>query len=170
MIPTTRRRNQIGPSTRHYFLSALALINFSTLTLQVSCSHVSDWKSLENSLLVSTLYGPVNEVEYSQCYDIDDAYDKAKSVNGICMQTVDCGYEFCDPIQFGNNLPLYTLDARSEEDIVTAVNFAASNNVEISVKATGSSLQGSSTKTDSLLIWMTNFPKDDEIKKDYEGG
>lgn len=164
----TKCGNKAWPSTRRHFLSALILMSFGILPL-VSCSHVTDWDSLENSLVNSTLYGPVNEVEYSQCYDIDDAYDRAKSVNGICMQTVDCGYEFCDPKLFGNNLPLYTLDARSEEDIVTAVNFAASNTVEISVKTTGSSLQGTSTKKDSLLIWMTNFPKDGEIKEDYEG-
>ena len=147
----------------------------------------------------SILHGPVRESEYLQCLGIGGGGVGGESGGGIgggrpreetptktifrpakgalpiaaeasiCMISYNCGYQFCDPINFDYNLPLYTLDARSEEDIAKAIDFASKWNIEISVKTSGYSLQGSSTKRDSLLIWMRNFPKDDEIQDKYAG-
>ena len=85
------------------------------------------------------------------------------------MKTVECAHEFCDPLHHGYNLPAYSLDARSETDIIQAMSFASSNGLKVSVKTTGYSLQGSSTMNDSFLIYMNNFPKDDEIIQNYVG-
>lgn len=86
------------------------------------------------------------------------------------MQQHECSHVFCDPSnQYGYNLPLYTLDARSEEDVVIAMKFARENGIRVSVKSTGNSMQGTSTSRGSLMIWMRNFPKDDQIQVDYQG-
>ncbi len=128
-----------------------------------------DWSILEASLLNSTLYGPVIESVYEQCSTYDNATARSGALSGTCMESFQCGYQFCDPHNYEHNLPRYTLDVRSEIDLVKAIEFALNYSIPLSVKTTGYSLQGSSTVRDSLLIWMHNFPKDDEIKVNYSG-
>ncbi len=135
-----------------------------------------NWDAFKESLDDSTLHGPIPQTDYLQCFingsrvgrsvfHPSDPDDEA----GICMRYYSCGYQFCDPDNYGYNLPIYAMEAKSEEDIVKAVDFARKNGIEISVKTSGYSLQGSSTKENSLLISMKNFPKDGEVIDKYSG-
>jgi hypothetical protein len=79
-----------------------------------------------------------------------------------------CMHIICRPNEgFDCDIPIYTLDARSEEDTSAALMFANKYNIEVSIKTTGHSYQGSSTSRDSLLIWMQKYPKDGKSTKDF---
>jgi hypothetical protein len=51
-----------------------------------------------------------------------------------------CMHIICRPNEgFDYDIPIYTLDARSEEDTSAALMFANKHNVEVSIKTTGHS-------------------------------
>lgn len=168
------RNNTKSKMTSHiapFILSSFRILLTTPIILLCSTiiTAALDWESLNAVLTDSILHGPVLDTDYQACDLFTDANTKSNSLHGICMQTYDCSHQFCNPLQFGFNLPLYTLDARSESDISTALQFASANNIKVSVKTTGYSLQGSSTSRDSLMIWMRNFPKDNQIKINFQG-
>ena len=51
------------------------------------------------------------------------------------------------------SVPPVGVDARSESDVQTAVNFAKKNNLKLVVKGTGHDVVGRSTARGSFLIW-----------------
>ena len=62
---------------------------------------------------------------------------------GLCMANHMCVQENCD--EFGNdNMPAYTIDVRTVEDVQLALAFAQKHNIAISVKSSGHSLQSQS--------------------------
>jgi hypothetical protein len=131
------------------------------------------WSSELGNLLSAdaVLHGPINPEEAypADCENLGtDAYAISKAGNGICMHAHACAYEFCRPMEgYDYDIPIYSLVAQSEEDISAALKFAAQYDIEVSIKTTGHSYQGSSTARDSLLIWMQNYPKDGEITQDF---
>jgi len=134
-----------------------------------SQSQQHDWSSLTTLMTQnSTLHGPIFDSEYDKCMSLaSDPFQVSAGANGICMHLLNCSHTFCDKTHYGYNLPSYVLETRGENDLSEAMRFANDNNIKVSVKTTGHSLQGSSTRQDSLLIWMHNFPKDGQIKKNY---
>lgn len=62
-----------------------------------------------------------------------------------------------DPSNPAYNLPPKVLFPKVAGDVAAAVQFAMENNVELSVKASGHSYSGSSTKKDTLLLNMRRF-------------
>jgi len=116
----------------------------------------------------ASLHGPISTSDYAQkCLTLGtDAYAISDAANGICMHSHDCAHEFCLKDQLFD-LPYYVVDVRTEEDITKALNFASSKQIEVSIKTTGHSYQGSSTKADTLMIWMHNYPKDGTINHNY---
>lgn len=81
-----------------------------------------------------------NKVAYDfLCLGLE-GYDMLKEGNGVCMIDEDCKFRFCG--RDGNgvfNLPAYTVDPRSVQDIQAAVRFANQHNIQVSVKNTGHS-------------------------------
>lgn len=101
----------------------------------------------------------------------NEPYFLANEGRGLCMQAHYCQRQFCalngtaDAQE--HNLPAASVDVRSPGDISAAIRFASNYNISVTVKATGHSYPGSSTGRDSLLIWMSHYPKDDTIQDNY---
>lgn len=135
-------------------------------------SAVPDWSSLASSLSSeAALHGPFDNSgdSYEPCLSLGiDAFKISKENYGICMHAHACQYDFCDE-QFGYDLPSYTVEAKTESDIVSVFAFADDHDdiPSVSVKTTGHSYQGSSTQKGSLMIWLQNYEKDLSIKKNY---
>lgn len=83
------------------------------------------------------------------------------------MHAHACSHQFCIRKSFKPALPSYIVEAKTNEDVVIALKFAAESNLTVSVKTTGHSYQGSSTQAGSLMIWMQNFDKDLTIIPSY---
>ena len=64
-----------------------------------------------------------------------------------------------DPANPSFNLPSKVLFPADATDVVAAVNFARTNGLELSVKNSGHSYLGASTKRDTLLVNMMQFPR-----------
>jgi hypothetical protein len=62
-----------------------------------------------------------------------------------------------DPINPSLNLPSKVIFPVVASDVVAAVNFAREHGLEISVKNSGHSYQGASSKKDTLLLNMNRF-------------
>ena len=92
-----------------------------------------------------------------------NAYAITDAANGVCIHAHDCRYEFCTEGQ-SYDLPSYTVDVRTDDDITAVLEFAMEHGIPVSVKTTGHSYTGSSTHAGSVLIWMHNFPKDGLIQ------
>lgn len=57
------------------------------------------------------------------------------------------------------NLPAKVAYAKTEGDVVHIIKFAKRNNIELSVKNSGHSYKGDSTKKDTLLVVLKEFTK-----------
>jgi len=129
-----------------------------------------DWDSLAESLSTeATLHGPFqnNLPTYAPCFGyISDAFKISKGNNGLCMHAHACNKNFCEDDQ-DYDLPLYSTEVKTDSDVSSVFAFAAENDLSVSVKTTGHSYQGSSTKAGSIMIWMQNFEKDLSIVKDF---
>lgn len=64
--------------------------------------------------------------------------------------------------------PLYAVNATTEADIVTAVQFAARNNVRVVIKETGHDILGRSEGASSLLIWTRYMRNGIEYLDSYQ--
>ena len=64
-----------------------------------------------------------------------------------------------DPNNYRFNVPFKVVQPVTVSDIVEAVNFAAENGVELSVKNSGHNYAGASTKKDTILIHTPSLPK-----------
>ena len=64
-----------------------------------------------------------------------------------------------DPTNPSFNLPSKVLFPSDATDVIAAVNFARTNGLELSVKNSGHSYLGASTKRDTLLLNMMQFPR-----------
>ena len=96
-----------------------------------------------------------------------NAYAITDAANGVCIHAHDCRYEFCTEGQ-SYDLPSYTVDVRTDDDITAVLEFAMEHGIPVSVKTTGHSYTGSSTQAGSVLIWMHNFPKDGLIQNKFQ--
>lgn len=140
-----------------------------------------NWSNLQGLLSANA---SIHEVNSNSVYDTScntlgtNAYAISAAANGICMHSPDCAYEFCYPDLDHDNydLPSYTFDVRTENDVASILQFINENEIlskydqfsSVAVKTTGHSYQGSSTAKDSLLIWMYHFQKDGNITTDYQ--
>ena len=61
----------------------------------------------------------------------------------------------------------FVADMKSEEAIELSIKFAIENNFNVLVKTTGWSYTGSSSSYGSLMLLMTNFPKDGKVHQNY---
>mmetsp|Transcript_28127 Transcript_28127/g.34743 ORF Transcript_28127/g.34743 Transcript_28127/m.34743 type:complete len:179 (-) Transcript_28127:289-825(-) len=150
----------------------LKSIIYTTLPFLVTSQNdqLPDWSILEQLLSDEASLHAISNSEYSTCLSLGtDAYQISAAANGICMHAPDCSHEFCHPDEFDYDLPSYTVDVRTEDDIARSLSFAIDNDIPVSVKTTGHSYTGSSTQRDSLMIWMHNYPKDGHITTDFEG-
>ena len=71
--------------------------------------------------------------------------------------TADFESWMSDPTNASLNLPYKVLFPVVASDVVAAVNFAKENRLEISVKNSGHSYQGASSKKDTLLLNMNRY-------------
>ena len=118
----------------------------------------------------AALHGPMDPERFAaDCETLGtDAYAISKAANGICMHAFACFAEFCRPeLGYSYNTPQYVVEAKTPEDISKAILFAKSYEIQVSVKTTGHSYQGASTSRNSLLIWMQNYPKDNNITVNF---
>jgi len=99
--------------------------------------------------------------------DPTDPLQVAVAGEGICMQYPSCRYEFCQTEIQQDNLPAYVLMAKTEDDISKGVRFANFHKIPVTVKSSGHSLSGASTRANSLLIWLAKFPVDNRIRTGY---
>jgi len=128
---------------------------------------LEQWESLEGRLtgqlhsLATVNYNAVCKAHG------DNSFGISASGNGSCMQYHDCSKEFCDGKSDVWNIPSYSVEAKTVEDIQEAIKFANTHNLEVTVKTSGHSYSGSSMGKNSLLIWMYNFIKYTEIKENF---
>ncbi len=68
---------------------------------------------------------------------------------------------------------IYAVAAKSDADVIAAVNFARENNLRIVIKGGGHSYQGTSNSKDSLLVWTRAMNEillhDDFVARDCDG-
>jgi len=143
----------------------------------VSAIPISEWNTLGNSLSSNaSLYGPLPTSSFERNCMLDgtnsDAYAISRAGQGLCMHLFDCAYQFCikDSATSGGgvyDLPSYTVEAKTEDDVSNLINFATKHSIEVSIKTTGHSYQGSSSKKNTLLIWLQLFEKDGTIEPSY---
>ena len=117
-----------------------------------------------------TLSGPLtklNTTMYASCEaQGDNAFNISKTANGACMQYHDCSKEFCE--ENGDwNIPAYSVEAHSSEDITKTFQFADKHDIQVTVKTSGHNYAGASMGKNSILIWMYHFPKYLDIKTNY---
>jgi hypothetical protein len=133
-------------------------------------------------------------------------YDLLEQEHGLCVNHYYCGYHRCsaspdfakgqmthsdyeqyleetllalEPVY---NLPPKVAFPRNAGDVVAAMNFAKTHGVELSVKNSGHSYSGSSTKADTLLVNMFQYKQysfntttngiikcDDVVETDVDG-
>ena len=126
-----------------------------------------DWQELRRELSdPDLLYGPINNpnLEWAwKCAKPEPTVDPSLSQgNGICIQTQACINYQCNWFS-SVNLPRYSVEAKSVEDIQAALRFANRFDIAVSIKAGGHNWQGQNTHADSLLIWVRNYPKDNFV-------
>ena len=124
-----------------------------------------EWKAFGQ-----TLEGKLHQLmadDYPACVEKgDDAFKISNTSFGACMQYHDCSKEFCDS-ESKWNLPSYSAEVKNTRDVQKVIAFANKYDIEVTVKTSGHSYSGSSMGRNSLLIWMYNFVKYDEIKTNF---
>ncbi|KAJ7788573.1 hypothetical protein B0H13DRAFT_2174349, partial [Mycena leptocephala] len=98
-----------------------------------------EWSS---ALFRGTIPGAMDQVNWEQGYDFKHP--------SLCLRngTSACGQ---------GDVPIYSVEAETVEDIQSAVKFASSHNLRLAVKASGHDLLGRSTAPASLLIHTSKF-------------
>lgn len=168
--------------TRNVIVLLLICLQGSTINKAQGYNHrtsskwptTGEWLSLLRSLSEpADVFGPFYPEDYEvNCgpeeIDIMNPFVVATSGQGLCMQYPECANKYCldDDNRF-DNLPVHVVDARSESDIIKATEFANRFNIPISVKSSGHSMTGASSSSDSLMIWLANYPKDNMVKQNY---
>ena len=90
--------------------------------------------------------------------DADPAFAEAQASSGSTT-LVEAMEAWMDPTNPAYNIPAKVLFPRNAGDVVAAVEFAKMHGVEISVKNSGHSYSGSSTKADTLLLNMRDYER-----------
>ena len=85
--------------------------------------------------------------------------DRIGELNGPEGPKEEVFYWALDPTNPSFNLPSKVLFPSDATDVIAAVNFARTNGLELSVKNSGHSYLGASTKRDTLLVNMMQFPR-----------
>lgn len=165
------------------------------------------WENLEDDLGSSTrLINTSNGIYAGQCYpefrdhppggyftpsgsyaNYRTNWNLVFQPDGICMASLYCAFENCNPIHgkdkklidmlqgwsedndtnekyLDSNNPAFNLPSKvvfpqTAADVVTTIKFALENSVELSVKNSGHSYAGASTKANTLLVNMKEFPE-----------
>jgi len=161
----------------HQYFFPVILIGYSSAYNSPSCPEwpdVDTWTDLSNGLSSSaSLHGPmdVTVASYNEACLVGSSTNPLEIMeegNGICQQTHSCLYEFCDPWNgYGFDLPAYIAEVKTVDDVIASLKFANEHDIQVSIKTTGHSFQGSNSAKDSLMIWMRHYEKDDEITKNY---
>lgn len=104
----------------------------------------------------------VKQSEYATCENVKPtdaaAWTLVGAAHGICMQYHSCSRKNC-VLGSDWDLPAYTVQAETVQDIKAAIEFAKAHDIPVSVKSTGHSYSGSSTMAGTLMIWMNKFEK-----------
>ena len=87
-----------------------------------------------------------------------DPYCRLNAAGGTCSQDPACNRGFCQA-EAAFNLPQRVAEVASADDVSKVLAFASEHDIQVAVKTTGHSYQGSSTARDSLLIWTRGLPK-----------
>ena len=134
-----------------------ALVNVSFCSKKKYCEpnsicwpSPSEWDDFGKSLN-GTLH-QLSSGDYEQCEKQgENAFNISSTGNGICMQYHDCSRLFC---QADNpwNIPAYSVEAKSVQDVQMAISFANKHNIAVSIKTSGHSYAGSSMGASTLLI------------------
>ena len=88
---------------------------------------------------------------------LNETYDQAFQDLFTEESSTDLESWLVDPTNPSLNLPSKVLFPDVASDVVAAVNFAREHGLEISVKNSGHSYQGASSKKDTLLLNMNRF-------------
>lgn len=122
------------------------------------------WGALGDSL-DGQLHGPFSVYDYkAKCLLFQNQKNVRilKQGDGICMHVHTCVNKRCDP--WGDlNLPEFSVEARSEQDVKRALDFANAHDIEVSVKSSGHTYMSQSSASGSLLIWLRHMPLDHTI-------
>ena len=128
----------------------------------------SDWDDLKGKLTGQKLHDLGDTAGYGVCKAPgDDAFEIEDGGEGRCMQYHDCSKKGCKE-DAGWNIPAYSAEATSDDDIVNALEFATKHNLQVVVKTSGHNYAGSSMGEGALLIWMRNFQKFGQITENLE--
>ncbi|KAF7324645.1 FAD-binding domain-containing protein [Mycena kentingensis (nom. inval.)] len=99
----------------------------------------AEWGSAQFRL--ANIPGAMDHYNFEQGYDLNP--------ETTCLRNgTTCGQ---------GNVPLYSVEAETAEDVQTAVKFAAKNNLRLVIKSSGHDFLGRSTAPFSLLIRMNKF-------------
>jgi len=103
------------------------------------------------------LNGQVDMTEYKNIFNGDSSPEEVDEEYGsMYAATLK---EWLDPTNPAYNLPPKVLLPRTAGDVVAAVEFAKAHGVEISIKNSGHSYAGSSTKANTLLVNMNQYKR-----------
>lgn len=95
------------------------LPNSQAAKADISAIDQSKWDDLSSSLSAEASLHAIQTSDYDNiCRKLGtDAYAISDAANGICMHAHDCAYGFCLSKEGVYDLPTYTVDVRTEEDI-----------------------------------------------------
>ena len=101
--------------------------NIHAANADITAIDQSEWDNLSSSLSADASLQAVQTSDYdSTCRKLGtDAYAISNAANGICMHSHDCAYAFCLSKESVYDLPTYTVDVRTEEDISKVRMFVA---------------------------------------------
>ncbi|RMY67614.1 hypothetical protein D0863_07683 [Hortaea werneckii] len=90
--------------------------------------------------------------------ELPESLDYPMWANSSCVPPGATGYKESRGCDLGG-LPEYILNATSNEEVATALQFASERNIRIVVKGTGHDMNGRSSGAFSLSIWTHNLNK-----------
>ena len=108
-------------SNKINFIAVLSLYQIAlAYTTSLSEINNTEWTSLQDSLSDNAaLHGPFDNADYeTKCESLGtDAYAISDAADGLCMHSHACAYEFCRHDTGVFDLPSYSVDVRTEDDI-----------------------------------------------------
>ncbi|KAN0096761.1 FAD binding domain protein [Hyaloscypha variabilis] len=87
---------------------------------------------------------------------IPESIDYPTFANNSCLPKDASGYFQGRGCEVGG-MPQYIVNATTEDQIATAMSWAAARNIRITIKGTGHEMNGRSSGAYSMLIWTRNF-------------
>ena len=127
------------------------------------------WEELKAKITGNKLHDLSDVKKYDQICKAagKDAYVLEDQGEGRCMQYHDCSKKECD--ESGTwNIPAVSVEVSNENDIIEALKFAKTHNIQVVVKTSGHNYAGASMGYGALLIWMRNYQTYGDVIKNYK--